>query len=131
MTTPAAALRNAAFNGDLAIVRRLLQEGVDPNVADEHGRTALSHASAAGHLLVVAALLAGGSWADSHEDYDTAETPLMNAATNGHLEIVKKLVAAGANPAFHSGVSQRTAESYARLNGHSEIVSYLAGLLRS
>jgi len=131
MTSPATALRNAADAGDIAIVKNLLLEGVDPNVADEYGRTALSHASGMGHLAIVDALLAGGAWVDPHEDYDTRETPLMAAASNGHLEVVKKLVASGANHFFHSGVSQRTAESYARDHGHEEIAEYLARLPRA
>ncbi|HVU15316.1 MAG TPA: ankyrin repeat domain-containing protein [Candidatus Didemnitutus sp.] len=131
MTTPATALRNAAYAGDTVVVRNLLLEAVDPNVADEYGRTALSHASGMGHVAVVDALLAAGAWVDPHEDYDTRETPLMTAASKGHLDIVKKFLAAGANPSFHSGVSQRTAESYARNNGHVEIARYLAGLPRA
>jgi ankyrin repeat protein len=130
MSTPAAALRTASYHGDAAIVRKLLLEGVDPNVADEFHRTALSHAAGEGHAAVVDVLLAGGAWAEPHEDYDVYETPLMAAATHGHLEIVKKLVEAGADPTFHVGVSQRTAESYARLHNHTQIAEYLASLPR-
>jgi ankyrin repeat protein len=126
--TPATALRNASYHGDIVEVRRLLLEGVDPNVADEYGRTALSLAAGKGHIAVVDALVARDAWVDPHEDYDTYETPLMAAAANGYLEVVKKLVGAGANPSFHVGVAQRTAESYARTNGHADIVEYLSGL---
>ena len=80
MRTPAAVLRNAAYAGDVAQVGRLLQEGVDPNVADEYGRTALSHASRRGHATIIDTLLAAGAWVDPHEDYDVHETPLMAAA---------------------------------------------------
>jgi ankyrin repeat protein len=73
-------------------------------------------------------LLAAGALADPHEDYDVYETPLMAAATHGHLAIVTKLVEAGANPFFHVGVSQRTAESYARLHDHLAVADYLARL---
>ncbi len=130
MTTPATALRTAAYAGDTARGKALLLEGVDPNVADEHGRTALSHASGQGHAAIVDALVVAGAWADPHEDYDVYETPLMVAATYGHFSIVKKLIEAGANPFFHVGVSQRTAESYARLHEHAAIADYLAGLPR-
>jgi len=91
-----------------------------------HGRTALTLAAGQGHGVIVDLLLAGGAWADPHEDYDTYETPLMAAVIGGHLEIVKKLVGAGANPSFCVGVGQRTAEAYARSHGHTEIARYLA-----
>lgn len=128
MNTPATALRNASFAGNAALVEKLLRAGADPNVADVHGRTALSHAARHGHGTIVDALLAAGAWADPHEDYDVYETPLMGAAEGGHLEIVKKLVQAGANPSFHVGVSQRTAESYARVHGFVEIAKYLSSV---
>jgi len=130
MSTPAAVLRTASYHGDLVLVKNLLLEGVDPNVADEYHRTALSHAAGRGHMAVVDELLTGGAWAEPHEDYDVYNTPLMEAVIHGHLEIVKKLVEAGANPSFHVGVSQRTAASYAEAYGHRAIVEYLAGLPR-
>ncbi|WP_221031925.1 ankyrin repeat domain-containing protein [Actomonas aquatica] len=128
MSTPATALRSAAYVGDLVTVRRLLLEAVDPNVPDGYGRTALCHAAGRGHLHVVEELLGSGAWPDLHEDYDTYPTPLMMAASNGHLEVVQMLVAAGANPRIHSGVSQRTAEAYARSNGFSIVAKYLQTL---
>ena len=128
MATPATALRNAAFAGDLVQVMNLLAEGVDPNVADEYRRTALIHACSEGHLAIVDALLGGGAWPDMHEDYDTFDTPLMKAAQKGYLEIVKKLITAGADPTFHVVVSQRTAETYARINDHTEVAEFLSSL---
>ncbi len=130
MNSPATVLRACAYSGNLTVVQHLLVEGVDPNVADQRGRTALSLASGQGHITVVEALLSGGAWVDPHEDYDVYETPLMTAACNGHLEVVKMLVQAGANTGFHVGVSQRTAEAYARCNGHESVADYLANCRR-
>jgi len=111
-------------------VKNLLLENVDPNVTDEHGRTALSHASGAGHLAIVEALLVAGAWVNPHEDYDTYETPLMTAAESGRFAIVIRLVEAGADPSLHVGWAQRTPESYARDRGYIEIANYLAGVKR-
>jgi hypothetical protein len=122
---PAALLRAFTYHGDLKSVRRLIYEGVDVNACDEWRRTALSIASRQGHLDIVEALLAVKTWIDPYDDYDTCETPLIAAAEAGHLSIVYALIAAGANPTIHAGVSQATAEFYARINGHNDISSYL------
>lgn len=128
METPAACLRLASYRGGLTEVKNLLAEGVDPNVADEHHRTALSMAACGGHVAIMDALIASGAWVDPHEDYDVYETPLMAAVIHGQFEAVKMLIHAGANPWLHVGVSQRTAEAYARNYGHEEIARYLADL---
>ena len=128
METPAACLMAASYRGDLRDVRQLLAEGVDPNAADEHHRTALSFAARGGHIKIMEVLISSGAWVDPHEDYDVYETPLMAAVIHGQFEAVKKLIGAGANPWLHVGVSQRTAEAYAKSYGHEEIASYLAGL---
>jgi ankyrin repeat protein len=120
----AEALRHAAYYGNLPEVRRLVIEGTDVNVWNKDGYTALTWASANGRLEIVTFLLANGAWADPHEDYDTYNTPLMVAVTNDHLEIVKKLIEAGANPLWHVGTAQMTAENYAR-GAHKEIHAYL------
>jgi ankyrin repeat protein len=105
-----------------------MAEGVDLNVADQWGRTALSFAAGAGHQDIVQLLIEGGAWVDPHEDYDTYETPLVAAAENGHLTIVQTLIRAGADPRIHAGVTQATAEFYARQNGHVEVSSFLRSL---
>jgi hypothetical protein len=47
------------------------------------------------------------------------------AAKNGHLTIVQTLIGAGADPRIHAGVTQATAEFYARQNGHVEVSNFL------
>jgi len=127
--SPASVLRTAAYHGDLPTVRKLIEEGVDLNVWDKWGRTALSLAASRGHLEVVEVLLGGGAWVNPHEDYDTFETPLFAAADNGHLLIVQLLISHGANPNLHVGVTQRTPDQYADTNGHTEVTKYLRSVM--
>ena len=127
--SPAQALRNAAYNGNLPVISRLIEEMVDVNVWDQWGRTALSLAAGRGHAEIVAFLIASDAWVDPHEDYDTYETPLIAAAENGHLAIVQKLIEAGANPRIHGGLAQSTAEFYARGNGHAAVSAYLKTIM--
>ncbi|PTX99046.1 ankyrin repeat domain-containing protein [Opitutus sp. ER46] len=123
--TPASALWNAAYAGDVAAVERLIAEGVDVNVWDKWGRNALSLAAGAGHLQVVQQLITAGAWVDPFEEGSVYKTPLMVAAEGGHTQVVEHLLDAGADPTRTGGVSICTAEYYAR---HSH--GYVAAILR-
>jgi ankyrin repeat protein len=123
--TPAVAFWCAAHGGDIETVLRLIAEGVDVNVWDEYGRSALTFAAAAGHLEIVRALVRAGAWVDPFEEGSVFMTPLMCAAERGHLAIAEYLLDEGADPTRHGGVSICTAEYYAR-HDHG----YLAAILR-
>jgi hypothetical protein len=123
--TPAAALWRAAYKGDLLTVERLIAEGVDINVWDSHGRSALIFAIIGGHFQIVHHLVKVGAWVDPFDEDSVFMTPLMRAAECGHLEIAECLLEHGANPTLHGGIALCTAEYYARhQNG------YLAAILR-
>lgn len=123
--TPAAALWLAAYNGDSAGVERLIAEGVDVNVWDKYGRSALTFACAGGHLPIVRRLVSAGAWVEPFSEDSVFMTPLMRAAEGGHVEIAEFLLDHGADPTKHGGVSFCTAEYYAR-GQHG----YLAAILR-
>ena len=77
------ALRWAAANGHLAVVKILLENGADVHAWND---SALRWAAENGHLEVVKILLENG--ANAHVDDDGA---LHGATRNGHLEVVKLL----------------------------------------
>jgi ankyrin repeat domain-containing protein 50 len=81
----------ASLGGHESIVRRLLEEGADPNrlIADEH--TALTAASNRGHVGCVQALLAD-SRTDINAEGARSRTALSFAACNGHEQICAALI---------------------------------------
>lgn len=84
----------ASEEGNEVQVQRLLDLGVNPNVRDEGGNTALMVASHWGHLQVLEALLAAGAEVNARDKY--GHTALMVASEHGHPEVVDRLLAAGA-----------------------------------
>lgn len=91
-------LHVAAKTGDVAAIRRLLQNCVDPNSADTLGRTALHEAAMQGSGDAIRLLLAGGARLHARaviraEDSDREwGTPLHLAAEHGKVEAVKALL---------------------------------------
>jgi ankyrin repeat protein len=122
--TPAAALWCAAHAGDDGAVDRLLAEGVDVNVWDKHGRSALTFAVMGGRFEMVRKLVGAGAWVDPFEEDTIFMSPLMCAAERGYLEIVEFLLDRGVDPTRRGGYSLCTAEYYAR-GAHP----YLAAIL--
>ena len=92
------AVAYAAANGDVGIVKQLLEAGGSPNCWIDIGAgklSALSIAAGRGYLKVVDTLLAGGA---SIEGWREQERPLVLAARNGHLDVVQSLIKQGADP---------------------------------
>jgi len=115
-------LGNAAEQGDLEQVTRLLDGGADPNEGDAAGVTALHQAAAKGHLEIVKALVEAGADIDQAE-YD-GDTALVNASEFGHVEVVRYLVDQGADPTLESSHGY-PAIKHARRRGHSKVVAVL------
>jgi ankyrin repeat protein len=109
----------------LETVLRLIEEDVDVNVWDRFGRTALLFAVASGQKEIARLLIRRGAWVDPHEDYDVYDSPLQRAAERGDQEMVEFLLVEGADPTRHVGVSQQTAENYAR-GTHPMVAAILA-----
>jgi hypothetical protein len=94
-------LSAAARRGDAAAVKKLLDEGVDPNTKFRYGVTALTYASDHGHFEVVKVLLAHGADVNVKDTF-YGSTPLALAMDPArkkkpeHTEIAKLLIAKGA-----------------------------------
>jgi hypothetical protein len=99
--TKADELSAAARRGDAAAVKKLLDEGVDPNTKFRYDVTALTYACDHGHLEVVKVLLAHGADINVKDTF-YGSTPLRLAISPAqkkrpeHTEIAKLLIAKGA-----------------------------------
>jgi uncharacterized protein len=79
----------AAFEGNLPLVRRLLEQGADVNARDRDGDTALMFAAFKGHTAIVGLLLAYG--ADAQARAKNGWTARKAARSGLHQRIVEML----------------------------------------
>jgi glycerophosphodiester phosphodiesterase len=124
------ALALATKSNFVAIVKLLVEAGVDVNYQNKQGETALHVAAQYGFDECAKALLEGSG--DNKIDVDIPEhtfawTPLFNACIDDHLSIVELLAAAGADLQRYDN-SGWTAKEQAALRGHMAIANRLAEL---
>lgn len=117
----------AARQGNVDTLERLLAKGTDINARDAHGQTALMLAARIGHGPAVALLVERG--ADLNHTAKFHLSALMLAAVNNHAVIVRTLVNAGADRSIRGtgapGFGGKTALDLALAAGWYEIVDLL------
>jgi ankyrin repeat protein len=113
----------AAFNGHAPVAEYLLEAGAEIDAKDSSGRTALMYASSGSFAETVALLLKNGAEVNVQGTLE-GFTPLMTAAAEGLVDIVRLLLAAGADADIKDKDGD-TALTFARKNGHDEVVELL------
>lgn len=89
-------LMNAAKNGDIVGVQKIIDRGADVNQQNNKGKTALMFAASEGHEDIVQFLIDHGAKVDIADEYGT--TALIVASTAGKYKVVELLLAHNANP---------------------------------
>jgi len=126
-----AAITPAASSGNLDLVKFLVKEGADYNVADKDGITPFMEAAAMGHVKVLEYLYSLQESDDSINSEEFVEiksnsgvTALWLAASQGEVDCMKFLIKKGAdvNVARNDGIS---AVMTASLNGYADAVKVL------
>lgn len=123
-------LLEAAKNGDLDQITKLIETTDDINATDEHGRTALHYAAMIGREDIVKILVTRGAEINLKNDYGI--TPLTEAidgaypieAGTNHDQVIKLLVANGAD-VNAKGEFDMTALHWAAHTGQSDFVEKL------
>lgn len=105
-------------------VRKLLDQGLQPNQQDMHGWTPLNIAVAQGHDETANVLLQRG--ADPNLANFRGRTPLMFAARYGKTGLVRDLIAFGANVNLNPSPDAGPLAMAAAM-GHAEVVNLLLG----
>ena len=113
----------AGFNGHAAVAEYLLDAGAEIDNKDSSGRTALLYASSGPFPETVELLMERGADVNVQGTLE-GFTPLMTAAAEGLADVVRLLLGAGADRDIKD-VDGDTALSFAKQNGHAEVVALL------
>ena len=89
-------LQNAIGEDNYSLIYRMIAHGIDANLKDHAGWTALHHAVRRGRKRVVRSLIKAG--ADVNIKNSEEKTPLLLAAKLAHRAVVKVLLENGADP---------------------------------
>jgi ankyrin repeat protein len=113
---------DAAETGDIDKLRKMLDDGLPPDIQGPKGWTALRKAAVKNNFDVAFELLKRGADVDAVNF--TGKTALMMACAYGHYEVVSLLLFYGADPdLIHCG--GRTALMIAASHGHESVVGAL------
>ena len=117
-------LYSAAKIGDVELVAKLIEQGVDLNEANELGESPLWIATSMDHVKVIEILVANG--ADiSQQDFQNGATPIDVAAFNGDLEILKLMLEKGKLDKESKIKLRDLSLIWAAHGGHNQTVLYL------
>jgi ankyrin repeat protein len=120
-TRGATALHNAAAQGHVRLVTRLIDLGASVDAKDFNGATPLTNAAYFGRVDIVRILLAKGARPNVS---NVAVTPLIAAVLGGNPGIVDQLIQAGADPA-QAGTTGLTAADMAQISGRTALLARL------
>jgi ankyrin repeat protein len=117
------ALRLAAHDGKIEIVRQAIESGVDVQSTDAQGHTALHMAAYNGHSEIVKLLLKNGSQLDRRDG--EGKTALIHASSGPFADAVEVLLEAGADVDIADRGEGFTALMTAASLGEKEVVAVL------
>jgi uncharacterized protein len=118
-----APIHDAARQGDLDALTKLLDQGVPLEARDATGETPLLAASLTGRSKLVAVLIEKG--ADIRARNNRGLTPLHAAAYTGYLDVVKLLVQAGADVNDAENLFKVTPLIVAAEENHVDVIKFL------
>lgn len=122
LTPPLAPLIIAVLNGNIEYTSELLQNGVDVDVRDQNGNSALHIAASKGYKKIAEMLLLYGATIDA-PNFELA-TPLHYAAANNYKDLTQYLLNMNANKSAVNKYNQ-SPQDFARLFNSHEVIPIL------
>ncbi len=122
-TDGSSALLYAAYQGDVELVKALLDKGANPNLRNEYGAFPLSEAVQQGSQVIIDLLLSHK--ADANLGNVEGETALMVAARAGNLPAAQALLKAGAKVNAKESWGGQTAVMWAAAQSQTEMLKLL------
>lgn len=116
-------LMNASLNGQIIIVKDLIEQEIDLNAADPYGRTALMLAAYNGHTEIARILIQEG--AEVTKEDKEGRTALIFAASGPFPEPATLLLNQGAKVDLTDNVGQWSALMFASAEGNNDVVKIL------
>lgn len=117
------AMQDAALNGNEAIVKQLVEAGINVNAADQENRTALMYASFNGHTEIVQFLIDSGAEIGLRDA--AGRTALLYASTGPFPKTVRLLLENNADPNIVEATESFTPLMHAAAEGQMEVVKIL------
>src|SRR5687767_9731320 len=118
-------LQWAAFAGDVAEARRLIEAGADVNATNNYGINAMLLAADIASTELIQLLLKHG--VDANTANADGETPLHLVARAGNIDAAKLLLKSGAKVDAREKFGEQTPLMWAVVRRHPEMVEFLLG----
>lgn len=116
-------LMEAAFDGNIDVVRALIQSGAIISIQNSYGLTALHDAAAEGHSEIVELLIKSGANIDACSNQNV--TPLMCAAAWDYFDTVKLLLDLGADASIQDCIGATALDTAIEKGEDDRIVELL------
>ncbi len=116
-------IHQAALEGQINMVRKMLTEGLDANKIDEDGRTPLMYAAFNGRDEIIKILIEKGAMINACDT--NGRTALMMASSGPYPATVKTLLDHQADPDLTDKEEHFTALMYAAAEGQLDVVRIL------
>ena len=120
---PVMSIHEAALDGQISHVQKLLADGIIVDTLDPENRTALMYAAYNGHTDLIKTLIENGAAVNMQDIY--GRTALMMASSGPYPSAVKMLLDHYADPNIKDKEEHFTALMYAAAEGQLDVVKIL------